>query len=149
MSEENINRSHVVSGLAALHAEMAGRIEHHQKEIRRIGADLVHVTATLKLLAPAADLRAIRAKPHRERSILFRPGEAPRAVLDVLRQADDPLTSRAIVERIFAVRGIDLVPERIEAVQKSVLTVLKSLEAKKLVRVAATGKAGIRSWAIA
>ena len=78
MPETNINRSHVVSGLAALHAEMAGRIEHHQKEIRRIGADLVHVTATLKLLAPAADLRAIRAKPHRERSILFRPGEAPR-----------------------------------------------------------------------
>lgn len=149
MSEENINRSHVVSGLAALHAEMAGQIEHNQKEIRRIGADLIHVAATLKLLAPAADLRAIRAKPHRERSVLFRPGEAPRAVLDVLRQADDLLTSRAIVERIFAVRSIDLVPERIEAVQKSVLTVLKSLEAKKLVRAVATGKAGVRSWAIA
>lgn len=149
MSEGNINRSHVVSGLAALHAEMAGQIEQHQKEIQRIGADLGHVTATLKLLVPAADLRAIRAKPHRERSVLFRPGEAPRAVLDVLRQADRPLTSRIIVERIFAVRGIDLVPERIEAVQKSVLTVLKSLETKKLVRASATGKAGVRAWVIA
>lgn len=149
MPETNISRSHVVSGLTALHAEMAGQIEHHQKEIRRIGVDLVHVTATLKLLAPATDLRAIRAKPHRERSVLFRPGEAPRAVLDVLRQADGSLTSRAIVERNFAVRGINLVPERIEAVQKSVLTVLKSLESKKLVRASAAGKGGVRAWAIA
>ncbi len=149
MPEMNISRSHVVSGLAALHAEMTGQIEHHQKEIRRIAADLGHVAATLKLLAPAADLRAIRAKPHRERSVLFRPGEAPRAVLDVLRQADGPQTSRAIVERIFAVRGLDPVPERIESVQKSVLTVLKSLEAKKLARASATGKAGVRAWVIA
>ena len=149
MPEKNINRSHVVSALTTMHAEMAGEIQHYEQEIRRISIDQSHVAATLKLLAPTMDLRTIRTKRRQERSVLFRPGEAPRAVLDVLRQADGPLTSRAIVERIFAVRGIDLVPARIEAVQKSVLTVLKSLEAKKLVCAPTTGKGGVRSWAIA
>lgn len=149
MPETNINRSHVVSALTTMHAEMAGQIQHHEREARRISIDQSHVAATLKLLEPAIDLRTIRAKPHQERSVIFRPGEAPRAILDVLRVAAGPLTSREMVERILADRNIEATAERIDSVQKSLLTAIKGLEAKKLVRVVATGKGGTRSWAIA
>lgn len=141
--------SHVVTGLVAKRAELAGLIDHHRKEVERIGGDLRHIDAAIKIFSPDTDLRAIRARPHQERSVLFRPGEAPRAVLDVLRRAGGPLTSRETVERILAARKIEATPERIGAVQKSVLIVLKSLEGKKLVRIAAVAKGGIRSWTIA
>lgn len=140
---------HVVSGLVAKRSELAGLADHHRKEIERIGGDLRHIDAAIKIFSPDMDLRTIRAKTHQERSVLFRPGEAPRTILDVLRVAGGPLTSREIVERIFAARGIEAAPERIAAVQKSILTAIKGLEAKKLVRVAVVGKGGTRAWEIA
>ncbi len=149
MPEKRLNRRHVVNALAILHAEMAGQIQHHEREARRISLDQGHVAATLKLLEPAIDLRTIRAKPHQERSVIFRSGEAPRAILDALRVADGPLTSREMVERILADRNIEATADRIDSVQKSLLTAIKGLEAKKLVRVVATGKGGTRSWSIA
>lgn len=140
---------HVVSGLVAKCADLAGLLDHHRKEIERIGGDIRQVEATIKIFSPDTDLRSIRAKTHQERSVIFRPGEAPRSILDVLRKAGEPLTSREMVERILTGRGIDVTPERLGAVQKSLLTALKGLEAKNLVRVAATGKDGTRSWKIA
>ena len=148
MPETNINRSHVVSALTTMHAEMAGQIQHYEQEIRRISIDQSHVSATLKLLAPTMDLRTIRARRRQGRSVIFRSGEAPRAILDVLRGAASSLTSREMVARILAERNIEATAERVESVQKSLLTAIKGLEAKKLVRVVATGKGGTRSWAI-
>lgn len=149
MPEMNVNRSHVVSALTAMHAEMAGEIQHYEQEIRRISIDQSHVAATLKLLAPTMDLRTIRTKRRQERNVLFRPGEIPRSILDVLRQAGMPLTSREMVERILADRNIEATAERVDSVQKSLLNAIKGLEARKLIRVVATSKGGTRSWVIA
>lgn len=141
--------SHVVTGLVAKRSELAGLMDHHRSEIERIGGDLRHIDAAIKIFSPEMDLRTIRAKTHKERSVIFRAGEAPRAILDVLRVAGFPLTSREIVEHILAARKIEATPERIAAVQKSILTAIKGLESKMLVKVAAVGKGGMRSWEIA
>ena len=42
--------SHVVADLITKRAELAGVIEHQQKEIGRLADDLAHLDATLKLL---------------------------------------------------------------------------------------------------
>jgi hypothetical protein len=68
--------SHVVTALVTKRAEMAGLIEHHQKEMGRLAADLAHLDATLKLFSPEIDLRTIRAKEYRTRNRFFRPGNA-------------------------------------------------------------------------
>lgn len=41
--------SNVVSGLVAKRTELATLIAHHQREVTRIGDDLRHVDATIKL----------------------------------------------------------------------------------------------------
>jgi len=41
---------HVVSGMVAKRAEMAGLIDHHRKQITGLEASLTHLDATLKLL---------------------------------------------------------------------------------------------------
>lgn len=139
----------VVSGLVSKRAELAGLAEHHRKEIQRIEGDLSHLDATLKLFAPEIDLRTLRPKAYRERNHYFKPKEAPRMILDALRVAGQPITSRAITEAILTVRGEALDAHVIEAMQKSVLTTLRSMERKGQVRVDAIGRAGVLSWGLA
>lgn len=60
--------SHVVSGLVAKKSELAGLMQHYQAEISRIGFDLKHLDATIKLFDPDFDLRTVRSKEYRERN---------------------------------------------------------------------------------
>jgi hypothetical protein len=45
--------SHVVAALISKRAELAGLIEHQQKEMRRLADDLAHLDATLRLFSRA------------------------------------------------------------------------------------------------
>jgi len=139
---------HVVTALVAKRAEMAGLIDHHQKQIHRLAADLGHLDATLKLFAPEMDLRTLKPKEHRQRNAFFNPGEVPRFLLDTLRQAGEPLTSHALAERAVAAKGLENTPETILALQKSLNAALKALTGKGT--LAEGPKAGMaRTWRIA
>jgi hypothetical protein len=120
----------VVSGLVAKHREIAGWIDHHRKEIERLGADLTHLDATLKLFSPDLDLRSLKPKAHRQRNVVFRSGEVPRFILDALREAGRPLAGHALAERAVALKGLDSTPETLRAVQKSLTTALKTIAGK-------------------
>lgn len=61
--------SHIVSGLVAKHAELAGLIQFHQAEIARISGDLKNLDVTLKLFAPEIDLHSLGLKRLRKSSI--------------------------------------------------------------------------------
>ena len=60
-----MSESHVVSGLVAKRSELAGLIDHHQKEIDRLTGDLVHLDAAIKLFSPEFDLGTIKRKQYR------------------------------------------------------------------------------------
>jgi hypothetical protein len=140
--------SHIVSGLVAKRGEMAGLIDHHQKQIVQLAADLGHLDATLKLFAPDMDLRTLRPKEHRERNAWFRPGEAPRFILDTLRQSVTPLTSRDLTEHLIALKGMDGGADLIEAIQKTLGTTLRTL--LKRGTIAEGPRMGVaRTWRIA
>lgn len=127
-------KSHVVSGLVSKRAELAGRVQHHQNEIRRLGVDLAHLDATLRLFAPALDLRGIKPRGQRRPNPHFRHGESRRLILDVLREAAKPLTSRAIAEAMLSRKGVDARGEDLEAVQKIVLCALRRMETQGVAR---------------
>lgn len=139
----------VVTSLLAKRAEMAGLLDQHLQRIAGLQAGLAHLDATIHLFAPEIDLRTLRPKQYRERNHYFRPGEAPRAILDTLRQAERPLTSRELSELALGKLGMELTPVRVEAVQKSLLIAIKGLERKGLVRVDAATKGGVRTWTLA
>jgi hypothetical protein len=79
--------SHVLTALISKRAELAGLIEHHQKEMGRLAGEVAHLDGILKLFSPEIDLRMIRAKAYRTRNRSFRPGECQRMVLDIFRDA--------------------------------------------------------------
>lgn len=100
--------SHVVSGLVAKRSELAGLIDHHRKEIERIGADLAHLDAAIKVFAPEYDLRGIKRKQYRRYSRLFKKGECYRLSLDTLREAGGKATTAAIAAKIVTQMEIPL-----------------------------------------
>jgi hypothetical protein len=55
--------THVLSGLVAKRAELAGQLEHHQAMCRQMLIDLDNVDATLRLFDADIVLEEIRPKP--------------------------------------------------------------------------------------
>lgn len=132
--------SHVVSALTAKRSELAGLIQHHRTEIERAAANLKHLDATLKLFSPGIDLRAIRAKAHRQRNQYFKPGECQRLVLEIFRDTGGTLSNRQVAECIIERKHLENSVEMIEQMQKNAIGILRRLEQSETVRTA--GKSG-------
>ena len=64
-----------------------------------------HVDATLRLLDPSVEIDAIPNKRLPRRIKLFRQGELGRMILKVLREANGPVSTAAIVSGVLAAGG--------------------------------------------
>lgn len=96
----------VLHALTRKRAEIAGKIEHTQLELRHLIAELDHIDAAIRIFNPTIDIRAIRSKPVPPRHAAFK-GEVTRVVLDALREAKTPITSRDIAIRLMHERGLN------------------------------------------
>lgn len=97
--------SHVVSGLERKRSELANRVIGLERDLAEARIALAHVDATLLIFAtddsvaidetdgPPLLLTTTRPRRGRPRS------PATQAVIDVMREADTPLTARTIAER--------------------------------------------------
>lgn len=97
---------HVLTGLIAKRAEIAGKIEHLQDELRQLVIDLDNVDATIHIFDPTIELEEIKSRPVPPRHQAFK-GEVTRIVLAALRNAKRPLTTAEISQRVMAERGLD------------------------------------------
>jgi hypothetical protein len=98
---------HVVSALMAKRSEVAGVIADLERKAAQQRADLVHVDAVLRLYAPELEPDCIPSRAVRRRNGWFKPGELVRRMLDILRVAPAPLSSREIAAAVMAQRGLD------------------------------------------
>lgn len=143
--------THVVSGLAAKRAELTGQIEHYQTLIARLCADVAHLDAAIKLFAPDFDLRTVRPKAYRAKASIFRYGDALVQVLDVMREAGEPVTSSQIANALLAKLGDESAGMDYNCAGKHVNNALHRLEKKGLVAVSGNlpGKGkGQHLWAL-
>lgn len=118
--------SHVVSGLVSKRSELAGLIDHHQREVERLAIDLLHLDATLKLFSPELNLGKIKTKQYRRYSRLFKQGECHRLSLDALRIAGIPCSTAMVAEGIMKIKGI--ATEQYETVCDSINNSLRYAE---------------------
>ena len=140
--------THVVSALVSKYAELSGLIDHHQQEIARLGGEIRHLSATIKLFSPEYDLRSAPKRVHRAsgQASRFRPGECYRLCLDGLRSLGGRGYSSAIARQIMASKGFG--EDESKAVTDSVNNSLKTAEANGLVR--RNGKDGVNVvWVLA
>jgi len=85
---------HVLSALRQKHVEIAKAIREAKKRIDRLKADMLHLDGAIRLFDPDAE-STLRQAPAR----MFKHGHLHREILDVIRQAEAPITPRAIADR--------------------------------------------------
>lgn len=100
-----MKNDHVLSGLMAKRAELAGKIEMMQRDMRALVATLGHVDATIRAFDPNAYLEDITPKlPPRFQAFK---GEVSRILLDALRESKTPLPVYDLSLAVAAGRGIN------------------------------------------
>ena len=127
-------QSFVVSGLVAKRSELAGEVEHYRRELQRLGEELGHLDATIRLFDPAYDLGAVRPRKRGRRTQWFAPGECQRLVLETLRDAAQPLSGHALAQALVARKGLESRREVLVPVNKTAMAVLRRLLSKDVVR---------------
>lgn len=124
----------MVAGLIRKRAEIAGQLEAAQATVRQFIIDLDNVDATIRLFDPDIDLEEIRPKPLPPRHMAFK-GEISRALLSILRETGEPLTTKDLALRVMAERSLNVAdPRLVRTVQKRVGASLRHLRARGLVR---------------
>ena len=99
---------HVVSGLIAKRAELAGIIDKLQRQLDQHRADLTHIDGVLRILASDLDPETIRPKRAYRRNRYFARNELSRLCLSVLRiAAGHSLSTDDLVGRVIAAKGFD------------------------------------------
>ncbi|MBN9479520.1 MULTISPECIES: hypothetical protein [Brevundimonas] len=139
---------------AALHAlvrkraELDGELEQHQGRIRELQKAIQNLDAVLVLIKPDIDISQIAAKrvrpPHSAA-----PGEIKGIVVDCLREAEGPLTSRALARAVVESRELDLADAKLEVTMaRRVRACLRPLRLAGRVR-AVPMPAGPQGWVLA
>jgi len=99
-------RPNTISGLQAKRAELVKLHKHLIAEAKKVICDIDHIDATIRIFDPDADIERIRlnryATKHRAPK-----GYMKRFVLDQLREAPEPLTSRQITAAWIKDRGLE------------------------------------------
>ena len=140
--------SHVVTGLVAKRAELAGRIAACRRELERLETDVGHVDGAIKLFAPDYKLESIRPKATGRGQRLFRQGECQRLVLEILRDASPPLSAARLAEALAQRKGLEATPALIEQLRKRALGALRRLTGKGVIAAAGTDADGT-TWRVA
>jgi hypothetical protein len=127
-----MKNEHVLSGLIAKRAELAGQIEIMQREMRQLVATIGHIDATIRAFDPNADLEDIKPKlPPRFQAFK---GEVSRLILDALRTSGKPMPVSDLTLTVAAGRGIN--PDDkpfMRTLSRRVGACLRNLRKKKLV----------------
>ena len=136
---------HVMDALRAKRSELSGIVNQLEQQIAQHRASLVHLDAAMRLFDP--DLALEQAGPRQQppRTAWFRPGECLRLIHDVLREAPQPMTTRALTEQVMGLKAIVPADGRSCAlVQKTVLGSLSRAKAT----IQRVEIAGVASWRI-
>ena len=135
-----------ISGLVSKRSEMAGLIEHHQKEIERLRQGLYQIDAAIRIFDPTYRIRSIKTKEYRRYSRFFKKGECYRLCLEALRRADAILSTTLITEIIMHQKG--LTHEHQATITDSVNNSLRFAERRGIVQRVGMDGVSIR-WKIA
>src|SRR5579872_107613 len=98
---------HVISALVTRRAELTGEIEHSQRHTRKLLEDLEHLDATIRQFDPDYKLEYIKPKGFRPPSDWANRGEMSRAILSMLRQATEPMTTKDVALAVMKRRGLN------------------------------------------
>jgi hypothetical protein len=134
---------HVVSGLIAKRAELAGIIDQLQRQLDQHRADLTHIDGVLRVLAIDLDPETIRPKRPYRRNRYFARNELLRLCLGVFREAaGEPVSVDDIAGQVITAKGFDAGDAILrDAIRDQVGDVVKRLHRRGEVEKTGRGRA--------
>jgi hypothetical protein len=93
---------HVISALKDKRAELSGELIAAEKRILQLRDDISSLDRTIRVFDPTAEPHTIRPILRRKKPMLIPRGQCSRAVLDILRHAERPMTAREITGQLGA-----------------------------------------------
>jgi hypothetical protein len=100
-----------INGLLTWRARRLRSLRLKEGELSEVEADLAAIDRVLvNVIGFTGDVEAITRDFRRE--ALFKRGELQRLVMQVLREANEPLTTRQITERVMSRKGATMTPGR-------------------------------------
>ena len=115
-----------LSALIKLHADIGGQILANRKQAQKLAQDMKHVEAVIRMFSPGYDVTAIAAKRRNKSNPWFKRGTLFRSAVDVLRNAETPMTAREITQRLLASRGVTASPKQVRDLQAGIQTSLRN-----------------------
>lgn len=129
--ENKPERPNTIAGLLEKRAQLAGMIKFHRAELRKVVCDLDHIDATIRMFDANADISRVARYPTKHRATK---GQASVFVLRMLKAADRPLTSLAIVHAQIKARGLKADEETVVLMRKRVGATLSAQQRLGYVR---------------
>lgn len=96
-----------LSGLVRKRAELSGDIENTQAKLADMIRQLEALDSTIRLFDADYRVELIKPKARRPPADWAKRGEMTRVVLNILRQAAEPLTTRDITHQLMTERALD------------------------------------------
>jgi hypothetical protein len=93
---------HVISALKEKRAELSGELIATEKRIVQLRADIDSFDGAIRVFDPTSEPHKIRPILRRKKSAFIPRGQCSRAILDILRHADGPMTAREIAAQLAA-----------------------------------------------
>lgn len=129
---------HTISGLLAKRADLFNEAERLRDRTAAIRNDIGAIDRVLSTLGYTGDLDA--QMPRQKRNVLFGKGELTRAVLEVLRDAIGPMTTREVAREILVVNEQD--PRERQLLSEHTRRVSKALRVLRTDRVVTSAQDG-------
>ena len=114
--------SHVISALAAKHAELQGRIKSYQEAIKEARDEVSTISKSIKIFDPNYDLRKIALKKTRER--YFKHKELIKLVIEYIK-SNDNVDIDELTEYVMKVKALP--QELYKSIYGGIYTVLENL----------------------
>jgi hypothetical protein len=117
------DRPNTVSGLMAKLKELSDLRERHRAEVEKLTADIDHLKACIRLFEGKAHSDPIRKYVTKHRA---KKGAVKRFILNVLREASAPMTSRELTELWVQDRGLNANAATKTAIRKRIGACLRA-----------------------
>jgi len=136
-----------VAALVKLHADIGGRLKANRDHGARLANDMRHVEAVIRMFDPAFDVRGIALRRRNRENPWFKRGTVYREALNVLRDAEAPMSAREIAQAMLAAKGVKNVPTRqISNLGQSILSSMRNHKGSAVVVV---GEGAPSRWVLA
>jgi hypothetical protein len=127
-----MERPNTIAGLQAKRSELLKLHEQLVEDAKKVMCDLDHIDATIRLFDPEADLQR-RARNRYAVKHRAQFGHTKRFILDLMRRADAPMTSRQITEAWAKDRGLKADEATLTILRKRIGACLTACRKQELV----------------